>query len=90
MKENPYRDRRLPSKWAPVLTAFFLSMFMCGVVSLVATLKALGLSSQLLSVWIEGWVVSWLLAFPIVLVVMPVVRRVVFVLCRPPSGEDSR
>lgn len=90
MSEHPYRDRRLPAKWAPVMTAFFLSVFMCGVVSLVATVKALGLAPQLVFAWLEGWVVSWLLAFPVVLIVMPLVRRLVSAICRPASGNAGR
>lgn len=89
-KERQHKDRRLPAKWAPVMTAFFLSVFMCGVVSLVATVKALGVSPQLVAAWMEGWAVSWLLAFPVVLIVMPLVRRIVSVVCRPASGSASK
>lgn len=78
-----FSGRRLPAKWAPFMTSFLLSVFMCAFVSLVATLKGSGLSSDLLGKWLGAWLVSWLLAFPVVLVIMPVVRKSVAIICRP-------
>lgn len=77
------RDHRLAARWAPLMTSLLLCVFMCGFVSLVATVQAAGLSPDIGMAWMKAWGVSFLLAFPVVLVVMPVVRAIVARICRP-------
>lgn len=79
------RDYRLAARWAPLMTSFLLCVFMCGFVSLVATVQTAGFSLDISMAWMKAWGVSFLLAFPVVLVVMPIVRAIVARICRPPD-----
>jgi hypothetical protein len=76
---------RLAARWAPLVTSFLLCVFMCGFVSLVATVQTAGISVEVGADWIKAWGVSFLLAFPVVLLVMPLVRAIVSRICRPPE-----
>lgn len=80
------RDWRLGARWAPLMTSFLLCVFMCGFVSLVATVQTAGVSMDIGMAWLKAWGVSFLLAFPVVLLVMPVVRAIVGRICRLPQG----
>lgn len=80
------RDYKLAARWAPLMTSFFLCVFMCGFVSLVATVQTAGISMDTGMTWLKAWGVSFLLAFPVVLLVMPVVRAIVSRICLPPEG----
>ncbi|WP_419570471.1 DUF2798 domain-containing protein [Rheinheimera sp.] len=64
---------------------FLLSPLMSCIVSLVATIKSIGLSPELLYTWLGAWGISWMVAFPVVLVVLPVVRRLALLLVEGPS-----
>lgn len=80
------REYRLAARWAPLMTSFFLCVFMCGFVSLVATVQTAGFSTDIGGDWVKAWGVSFLLAFPVVLLVMPVVRAIVSRICQPPEA----
>jgi hypothetical protein len=88
------RLRKLPARFAPLVTAFLLSLLMTCVVSLIATIRSVGLSSAALSLWPGNWAMSWLVAFPLILVVMPVVKRLSSALLDPPvpppAGQGAR
>lgn len=77
-------DRRLPARYGAVVMPFILSVLMTFVVSGIATLKALGASPQMLSVWPISWGLSWLVAFPTLLVILPLVRKLVALVVAPP------
>lgn len=79
------RMRRLPARYAAILTPFFLSLIMTFVVSGISTVKVLGLSKEFLTAWSVAWGLSWLVAFPTVLVVLPLTRRIVAALVEPPG-----
>ena len=78
-------DRRLPARYGEVVMPFILSVLMTFVVSGIATLKALGASPEMLSVWPVSWGLSWLVAFPTLLVILPLVRRLVALVVAPPA-----
>lgn len=67
----------IPHRFAPIVFGLFLSMIMSAIISGVATLSAVGLSSALPSIWALAWIKSWVVAFPSVLVVAPVARGIV-------------
>jgi len=67
----------IPQKYAHILFGFILSGLMSCMVSGVATLRALGFSSDFLMNWMTSWIASWALAFPAVLVVAPIARKLV-------------
>ncbi len=52
-----------------------LSIFMTCIVSLVSTLKSLGLDAFSLNGWLSAWGLSWLIAFPTLLLVLPLVKK---------------
>lgn len=78
-------DRRLPARYGAVVMPFILSVLMTFVVSGIATLKALGASPEMLSVWPVSWGLSWLVAFPTLLAILPLVRRLVALVVAPPA-----
>lgn len=82
MPESPHSSattvlglRKLPARYAAVVTPFFLSMIMTCVVALISTLHGVGLTDGLVRTWLGAWGLSWLIAFPVLLFVLPVVRR---------------
>ena len=68
--------KKLPAKYMSVVMPFFLSAIMSCVVSFIATVKAMGIDSNLFGHWLQAWGLSWLVAFPVVLVVLPLVRKI--------------
>jgi len=71
------RFRKLPAKAHAIVFPMILSLLMSGVVSTIATLKAVGLEADILSRILQAWGLSYVIAFPSALVVMPVVKRIV-------------
>jgi hypothetical protein len=78
--ENPEQEtflgvRKLPARYASIVLPLLLSIFMTFLVSLVSTLRGIGLAPNMIQVWLEAWAISWVVAFPTLLVVLPIVRR---------------
>ncbi len=76
---------RLPARLAPTVFGLLLSGLMSLIVSAIATLRAVGLPADFVTVWLGAWLSAWAVAFPVVLVVAPLVRRIVASLCEPPG-----
>jgi hypothetical protein len=68
-------NRKLPARWSAIVMPLLLSLLMTCLVSLIATARSVGLTSELLRLWPGSWLLSWLVAFPVTLLVMPLVRR---------------
>jgi hypothetical protein len=51
-----------------------LSIVMTCVVSLISTLRSIGLAPDFVRLWLGAWALSWVVAFPLLLVVLPLVR----------------
>ncbi len=66
-----------------------LSVFMTAIVSFIATVKTIGVSENIVALWLSAWQVSWVIAFPTLLVVLPLVRRIVALLVEPASTQGS-
>lgn len=77
--------KKLPAKAIFVVMPFFLSIMMSGIISGVATLKALGLTPDFLSLWLKAWGLSWIIAFPTVMLLLPVVRRLTAMVVEAPT-----
>jgi len=45
------------------------------IVSLISTLKGVGVAPGVLRTWLGAWAVSWVIAFPTLLLVLPLVRK---------------
>ncbi|MBZ9742926.1 MULTISPECIES: DUF2798 domain-containing protein [unclassified Mesorhizobium] len=82
MAARPRRGK-LPARYAAILTPLVLSLLMTFIVSFISTLKSLGFDPDLPSIWMTAWGLSWLVAFPTLILVLPMVRRIVGVLCEP-------
>ncbi len=82
----------LPSKYAPLIFAFFMSLFMAFIMSGLLTLVNLGPVPDFFGKWMRAFAVAWVLAFPIVFAVAPIVRRLTAALTgvpAPPNGNDD-
>lgn len=75
--------KKLPNRYTSIVLPFLLSIIMTFVVSIVSTLRSLGLEEFSLYVWMSAWVISWLIAFPTLLLVLPVVRKITAILVQP-------
>lgn len=73
---------KLPARYGTLITPLLLSVFMTCIVSLISTLKSIGMSAQFIPKWLGAWGVSWLIAFPVLLLVLPAVRRTAATLVR--------
>ena len=67
--------KKLPARYAAVVTPFLLSLLMTCVVSAVSLLRSRGLDATAIALWPSAWAISWIVAFPVLLVVLPLVRR---------------
>lgn len=79
----PRRYRRLPARYAGVVMPLLLSIFMTCIVSLISTLRGVGLADGVLRTWLAAWALSWIVAFPVLLLVLPLVRRLTQLLVEP-------
>lgn len=78
------RRRKLPARYASVVMPFILSIMMTFIVSLIATTKNLGFSHPDLAYsWMTSWALSWVIAFPVLLAILPIVRKMVGLICHP-------
>ena len=75
--------RKLPARYATIVSPLVLSLLMTFIVSFISTLKSLGFQPGLPTIWLTAWGLSWLVAFPTLLLVLPLVRRIVGWLCEP-------
>jgi hypothetical protein len=69
--------RKLPARAYAIVFPMVLSLLMSGIVSAIATLRAIGLQSDILLKIVQAWGLSYVIAFPAALAVMPLVRRIV-------------
>lgn len=67
----------IPKKYGPMLFSLILSGIMSLLVSGIATLRAVGITDGMLSLWIGAWLAAWVVAFPVVMLVSPFSRKVV-------------
>lgn len=75
---------KLPARYAAVVLPLLLSVLMTFIVSLVSTLRGIGLAQSFLGIWLSAWGLSWLIAFPTLLVALPLVRRATQAIVRMP------
>lgn len=68
------KQRRLPARYHGIVLPLILSFFMTCVVSLISTLRGVGLIEGFVPLWLGAWALSWVVAFPLLLLVMPLAR----------------
>ncbi len=69
--------KKLPARYYPFALPLCLSFVMSGIISFVATLRAVGFVVEAFDAWLHAWPISWAIAFPTVMVVLPLTRRIV-------------
>ena len=74
-----------PQKFQPVLTAFFMALFMSFLMSAVISFFNIGLPENFIAIWMKAWFMAFIVAFPIVMFVAPTVRKVVSLLIKVES-----
>lgn len=79
------RVRKLPPKAQAIVFPLILTLLMSGVVSSIATLRAIGLEPGLVPRVLQAWALSYAIAFPTALLVMPFVRRIVAAVVETPA-----
>jgi hypothetical protein len=84
MSPLPFPSKKLSAKYNVVAVPLCLSLVMSGIISFVATLRAMGFVSEVFGMWLHAWPISWFIAFPTVLVVLPLVRRFVWIFVEKP------
>lgn len=67
--------RRLPARAAAIVVPLLLSIFMTCIVSLISTLRSIGMPEGFAEIWLQAWGLSWVVAFPTLLFALPAVRR---------------
>ncbi len=68
----------IPKRFESVVFGLFLSAMMSFLVTGIANVMGIGLSSpEFVAKWMRSWATSWAFAFPVVLFVAPVVRKIV-------------
>jgi hypothetical protein len=88
-RTGPLGITLLHTRYSAVVMPFFLSIIMTCVISLVSTLRGVGLVPGLLSFWLGSWALSWVIAFPTLLVVLPLVRKVTFAFVQMPHESKT-
>jgi hypothetical protein len=76
---------KLPARFNAIALPLVLTFIMTNIVSGVATWRAVGLAPEFIHLWMSAWGLSWLVAFPVVLFVLPLSRRIVAALVKPPA-----
>lgn len=66
---------KLPARSAAWVMPLLLSIFMTFIVSMISTLRGVGLSPEMPRIWLSAWGLSWVFAFPTLLLVLPLVRK---------------
>lgn len=70
-----FGTRKLPARYAGFVLPLLLSILMTCIVSLISTLRGVGLAPHFLQIWMQSWGISWAIGFPTLLVVLPLVRK---------------
>ena len=77
--------RKLPTRYAGIVSPLFLSILMTCIVSFISTLRSHGLGDGFINMWLGSWGISWLVAFPVLLVVLPIVKKLTGMIVQLPK-----
>ncbi|MGO4387221.1 DUF2798 domain-containing protein [Microvirga sp. 2YAF29] len=79
-----FRFRKLPARAHSIVFPMVLSLLMSGIVSTIATLRAIGFQPDIVFKIVQAWGLSYAFALPTALAVMPLVRRIVATVVEAP------
>lgn len=77
--------RRLATRYAPTLFAFFMSLFMAFIMTGLITVLNTGIQAGVLWRWLRAFLFAWPIAFLCVMVLAGPVRRLVAKLTDTPT-----
>ena len=80
---------KLPPRFNGIVMPFMLSVLMTSIVSLISTLRGIGVVPDLTTIWLSAWAMSWAVAFPTTLLVLPLVKRASAALVRAPQPQAA-
>lgn len=72
--------RKLPARSLSYVLPLIISIMMSCVVSGVATLRSIGFREDFFHVWLTAWPVSWIVAYPVLMLVLPLAKRIAFMI----------
>lgn len=64
-------------KYHRLVFAFFMSLLMSGIMSLVISVFNVGLVENIFFIWLKAWLFAFAVAFPSLYVVSPLVHKLV-------------
>jgi TctA family transporter len=67
----------ISNKHYQLVYSFVMAFFMSAIMSLVITIFNLGLTDNLLQIWLKAWSFGFIIAFPTVLLVSRFVTKIV-------------
>ena len=73
------------SKYHRYVFAFFMSLLMSCIMSLVISIFNVGMVGNILRIWIESSALSFVIAFPTIVVISPTVNRLVSLALHEPE-----
>tara|TARA_R110001583_G_scaffold41891_1_gene133109 strand:+ start:4144 stop:4398 length:255 start_codon:yes stop_codon:yes gene_type:complete len=62
-------------KYQKLVFAFFMALIMSCLMSFVITTFNIGLSNQLIHLWLKSWAFAFFVAFPAITLVAPIATR---------------
>lgn len=68
---------KFPQRHAPILLAFFTSLFMSFLMSMIITLVNIGPQPDFLARWMHAFALAFPVAFPSIILVLPLARKLV-------------
>ena len=80
---------KINNKYAGLLFAFLMSLFMALLMSGVLTAIHLGFKSDFIVRWLAAFAIAWPIAFPSIFVIAPTVRKIVGKLTDQSDAEKA-
>lgn len=68
--------RRLPHAFRTPLFGLLMAVSISGTLSAIFTFYALGLSADIIPIWLQNWAVAFCIAVPVALIVRPLALAV--------------
>ena len=71
----------IPGKYGSYVFSFFMSLLMSSIMSLIISVFNVGLTDDIIAVWLKAWAFAFVVAFPTIIAVTPLVRKSVSIFC---------
>jgi hypothetical protein len=77
-------------KRRPLIFAFFMALFMSGIMSFVLTVFNVGIVANLLTLWLQAWGLAIIVALPPITVLAPFVDKLVSIVLGEAGAIDEQ